>query len=33
MAYLFAPFHQVDHGHSRRYDGACLGLTIAKSLV
>jgi two-component system, cell cycle sensor histidine kinase PleC len=32
LAGIFAPFHQVDHGHSRRYDGAGLGLTIAKSL-
>jgi len=32
LAGIFAPFHQVDHGNSRRYDGAGLGLTIAKSL-
>jgi signal transduction histidine kinase len=32
LASIFAPFHQVEHGHSRRYDGAGLGLTIAKSL-
>jgi signal transduction histidine kinase len=32
LAGIFAPFHQVDHGHSRRFDGAGLGLTIAKSL-
>jgi len=32
IASIFAPFHQVDHGNSRRYDGAGLGLTIAKSL-
>jgi signal transduction histidine kinase len=33
LANVFAPFHQVDHGNSRRYDGAGLGLTIAKSLT
>ena len=33
IATIFAPFHQVDHGDSRRYDGAGLGLTIAKSLA
>ena len=33
IASIFAPFHQVDHGNSRRYDGAGLGLTIAKSLA
>jgi signal transduction histidine kinase len=32
IASVFAPFHQVDHGNSRRYDGAGLGLTIAKNL-
>jgi signal transduction histidine kinase len=33
IATIFAPFQQVDHGNSRRYDGAGLGLTIAKSLA
>jgi signal transduction histidine kinase len=33
MSLVFAPFQQVDHGMSRKYDGAGLGLTIAKNLA
>lgn len=30
---LFEPFEQLEHGASRRYDGAGLGLSIAKRLI
>lgn len=30
---IFTPFHQIDNGHARKYEGAGLGLTIAKSLA
>ena len=30
---IFTPFHQIDNGHTRKYEGAGLGLTIAKSLA
>ena len=33
IALAFAPFQQIDHGIARRYDGAGLGLTIAKNLA
>ena len=33
LSLVFAPFQQIDHGIARRYDGAGLGLTIAKNLA
>ncbi len=30
---LFTPFHQLDHGHARRYGGTGLGLAISRQLA
>ena len=33
LSRVFEPFFQVDHGHTRRYPGVGLGLTISRDLA